>query len=280
MLILACAPLGNPGDATTRLREVITSAKFIAAEDSRKLTRLAHDLGIVYTGKVISYFEGNESERLDQLTEILESGEDLLVITDAGAPGVSDPGYRLIRAAIEKNIEIKVLPGPSAPVTALLLSGAPTDRFCFEGFTPRTSGTRKAWFEDLAEEERTIIFFEAPHRLKESLVDACEVFGVNRLGAICREMTKTYEETIRGTLGELLAWSTDREILGEITIVLHGFDASTKSYSGDELVNLVLERESAGMSRKDAIGIVAKQLDLPKRQVFDALVSHKSADKI
>ncbi len=280
MLILACAPLGNPGDATTRLREVITSAKFIAAEDSRKLTRLAHDLGIVYTGRVISYFEGNESERLDQLTEILESGEDLLVITDAGAPGVSDPGYRLIRAAIEKNIEIKVLPGPSAPVTALLLSGAPTDRFCFEGFTPRTSGTRKAWFEDLAEEERTIIFFEAPHRLKESLVDACEVFGVNRLGAICREMTKTYEETIRGTLGELLAWSTDREILGEITIVLHGFDASTKSYSGDELVNLVLERESAGMSRKDAIGIVAKQLDLPKRQVFDALVAHKSADKI
>jgi len=280
MLILACAPLGNPGDATTRLREVITSAKFIAAEDSRKLTRLAHDLGIVYTGKVISYFEGNESERLDQLTEILESGEDLLVITDAGAPGVSDPGYRLIRAAIEKNIEIKVLPGPSAPVTALLLSGAPTDRFCFEGFTPRTSGTRKAWFEDLAEEERTIIFFEAPHRLKESLVDACEVFGVNRLGAICREMTKTYEETIRGTVGELLAWSTDREILGEITIVLHGFDASTKSYSGDELVNLVLERESAGMSRKDAIGIVAKQLDLPKRQVFDALVAHKSADKI
>jgi len=280
MLILACAPLGNPGDATTRLREVITSAKFIAAEDSRKLTRLAHDLGIVYTGKVISYFEGNESERLDQLTEILESGEDLLVITDAGAPGVSDPGYRLIRAAIEKNIEIKVLPGPSAPVTALLLSGAPTDRFCFEGFTPRTSGTRKAWFEDLAEEERTIIFFEAPHRLKESLVDACEVFGVERLGAICREMTKTYEETIRGTLGELLAWSTDREILGEITIVLHGFDASSKSYSGDELVNLVLERESAGMSRKDAIGIVAKQLDLPKRQVFDALVAHKSADKI
>jgi 16S rRNA (cytidine1402-2'-O)-methyltransferase len=280
MLILACAPLGNPGDATTRLREVITSAKFIAAEDSRKLTRLAHDLGIVYTGKVISYFEGNESERLEQLTEILESGEDLLVITDAGAPGVSDPGYRLIRAAIEKNIEVKVLPGPSAPVTALLLSGAPTDRFCFEGFTPRTSGTRKAWFEDLAEEERTIIFFEAPHRLKESLVDACAAFGAERMGAICREMTKTYEETIRGTLGELLAWSTDREILGEITIVLHGFDASTKSYSGDELVTLVLERESAGMSRKDAIGIVAKQLDLPKRQVFDALVAHKSADKI
>ncbi len=280
MLILACAPLGNPGDATTRLREVITSAKFIAAEDSRKLTRLSHDLGIVYTGKVISYFEGNESERLEQLSEILESGEDLLVITDAGAPGVSDPGYRLIRAAIEKNIEIKVLPGPSAPVTALLLSGAPTDRFCFEGFTPRTSGTRKAWFEDLAEEERTIIFFEAPHRLKESLLDACDVFGNERMGAICREMTKTYEETIRGTLGELLAWSTDREILGEITVVLHGFDASSKSYSGDELVSMVLARESAGESRKDAISAVAKQLDLPKRQVFDALVAHKSADKI
>jgi 16S rRNA (cytidine1402-2'-O)-methyltransferase len=280
MLILACAPLGNPGDATTRLREVIVSAKFIAAEDSRKLTRLAHDLGIVYTGKVISYFEGNESERVEQLTEILKSGEDLLVITDAGAPGVSDPGYRLIRVAIEKNIEIKVLPGPSAPVTALLLSGAPTDRFCFEGFTPRTSGTRKAWFEDLAEEERTIIFFEAPHRLKESLIDACAVFGNERMGAICREMTKTYEETVRGTLGELLAWSIDREILGEITVVLHGFDASAKSYSGAELVSMVLDREKTGESRKDAISAVAKQLDLPKRQVFDALVAHKSADKI
>jgi 16S rRNA (cytidine1402-2'-O)-methyltransferase len=161
-----------------------------------------------------------------------------------------------------------------------LLSGAPTDRFCFEGFTPRTSGTRKAWFEDLAEEERTMIFFEAPHRLKESLLDACDVFGNERMGAICREMTKTYEETIRGTLGELLAWSTDREILGEITVVLHGFDASTKSYSGDELVSMVLARESAGESRKDAISAVAKQLDLPKRQVFDALVAHKSADKI
>ena len=185
MLILAAIPLGNPADASTNLREAIVNAKFIAAEDSRKFSRLCSDLGITYSAKVISFFEGNEIERLDELVAILESGSDLLVVTDAGMPGISDPGYRLARAAVEKNIKIKVLPGPSAVTTALLLSGLPSDRFCFEGFAPRTSGARKTWFENLANETRTIIFFEAPHRLLESLADAVSVFGPNRLGAIC-----------------------------------------------------------------------------------------------
>ena len=276
MLILACAPLGNPGDATDRLKKALVSATFIAAEDSRKLSRLAHDLGVVYTAKVISYFEGNESARLEQLTEILLSGEDLLVITDAGAPGVSDPGYRLIRAAIEHSIQVAVLPGPSAVTTALLLSGLPSDRFCFEGFPPRTSGARLSAFQALEHEERTMIFFEAPHRLKESLIDAVSVFGATRLGAICREMTKTYEETVRGTMAELLAWSDDREILGEITLVIGGFDRSLESYSDSDLVTLVAARESAGEARKDAIAQVAKELNLPKRQVFDAVVAFKN----
>ncbi len=279
MLILACGPLGNVGDTTSRIKSALESAPYIAAEDSRKLTRLAHDLGVRYSGKVISYFEGNESERIAQLTEILISGADLLVITDAGAPGVSDPGYRLIQSAIENGVPIQVLPGPSAVTTALLLSGLATDRFCFEGFSPRTAGARVTWYEKLASEERTIIFFEAPHRLQESLVDALSVFGPNRRGAICREMTKTYEETIRGSIQELLEWSSGRDILGEITVAIAGFDTSSQSYPRERLVEMVQARESAGISRKEAIALVAKELDLPKRMVFDAMVGSKAVGR-
>jgi 16S rRNA (cytidine1402-2'-O)-methyltransferase len=232
---------------------------------------------VVYTGEVISYFEGNEIERIDQLTQILISGQELLVITDAGAPGISDPGFRLIRAAIDNQVPISVLPGPSAVTTALLLSGLPTDRFCFEGFAPRTAGARASWYQDLVEEPRTIIYFEAPHRLQESLEDAVRVLGPDRQAAICREMTKTYEETVRGTLNELLTWSTGREILGEVTMVLDGFDASSRLYSEEELVRLVTAQVLAGEGRKEAIASVAKTLKLPKRTVFDAMVAEKSS---
>ena len=175
MLILAAIPLGNPGDASARLKEAITQVDFIAAEDSRRFGRLCAELGITYEAKIYSFFEGNENERLEPLLEILSSGKDLLVVTDAGMPGISDPGYRLTREAIARDIPIRVLPGPSAVTTALLYSGLPTDRFCFEGFLPRTSGARITALEKLEEEERTMIFFEAPHRLEESLVDAISV---------------------------------------------------------------------------------------------------------
>jgi 16S rRNA (cytidine1402-2'-O)-methyltransferase len=280
MLILAAIPLGNPDDASTNLREAIVGAKYIAAEDSRKFSRLCSDLGITYSAKIISFFEGNEIERLDELVAILESGSDLLVVTDAGMPGISDPGYRLARAAVAKNIKIKVLPGPSAVTTALLLSGLPSDRFCFEGFAPRTSGARKTWFENLANETRTIIFFEAPHRLLESLADAVSVFGPNRLGAICREMTKTYEEVIRGDLETLHNWAAATEILGEITLVIAGFDPDSRQFTEADLIAEVLKQEAAGITRKEAITEVARITGRAKREVFDAMVTHKSQDRV
>jgi 16S rRNA (cytidine1402-2'-O)-methyltransferase len=280
MLILAAIPLGNPGDASMNLREAIVGAKFIAAEDSRKFSRLCSDLGITYSAKIISFFEGNEIERLNELVAILESGSDLLVVTDAGMPGISDPGYRLARAAVEKNIKIKVLPGPSAVTTALLLSGLPSDRFCFEGFAPRTGGARTTWFENLANETRTIIFFEAPHRLLESLADAVSVFGPNRLGAICREMTKTYEEVIRGDLETLHNWAAATEILGEITLVIAGFDPDSRQFTEADLIAEVLKQEAAGISRKEAIAEVARITGRAKREVFDAMVTYKSQDRV
>ena len=280
MLILAAIPLGNPADASTNLREAIVCAKYIAAEDSRKFSRLCSDLAVTHSAKIISFFEGNEIERLDELVKIMESGSDLLVVTDAGMPGISDPGYRLVRAAIAKNIKIKVLPGPSAVTTALLLSGLPSDRFCFEGFAPRTGGARESWFENLANEERTIILFEAPHRLLECLADAKSVFGPDRLGAICREMTKTYEEVIRGDLETLHNWAATTEILGEITLVIAGFDPDSREFSATDLIAAVLKQEAAGISRKDAIAEVAKLTGVAKREVFDAMVTFKSQDRL
>ncbi len=280
MLILAAIPLGNPGDATTRLKEAIASAEFIAAEDSRRFGRLCAELGVHYEAKVYSFFEGNENERLEPLLEILTSGKDLLVVTDAGMPGISDPGYRLTREAIARDIPIRVLPGPSAVTTALLFSGLPTDRFCFEGFLPRTSGARITALEKLAREERTMIFFEAPHRLLESLQDIQSVLGDDRLGAICREMTKTYEETIRGSIEELTLWAKDHEVLGEITLVIAGFDASQVIHTAADLVEMVLAREGQGESRKEAIAEVAKVTGIGKREVFDVMVAHKGAGRM
>ena len=278
VLILAAIPLGNPGDASARLKESIESVEFVAAEDSRRFTRLCQDLGIRHQAKVISFFEGNEIERLDGLIEILESGKDLLVVTDAGMPGISDPGYRLAREAVERNIQIQVLPGPSAVTTALLLSGLPSATFCFDGFPPRTPGARLAWFSERAEEERTVIIFEAPHRLIESLGDMKSALGGDRKVAVCREMTKTYEEVARGTISEIIEWANSKEILGEITVVIEGYNPDLREYSDEEIVAKVLAREFAGELRKEAIVAVAKEIGVAKRIVFDVMVQQK--DKI
>jgi len=280
MLILACLPIGDVSDASAHLIQVISNAEYVAAEDSRKFARLCQDLEIKHSAKVISFFEGNENEKIEELSLILKSGKDILVVTDAGVPAISDPGYRLIRAALSEKIQIKVLPGPSAVTTALLLSGLPTDRFCFEGFPPRTSGSRVKWFTDLRQEERTIIFFEAPHRIIQSLTDAGSAFGLDRNGAVCREMSKHYEEVVRGSISELITWANSKEILGELTVVIEGFDPSSRQFSVEDLIKLVLAHEDAGESRKSAIALVAKENSVSKRVVFDAMVTHKSGDKI
>lgn len=279
-LILAATPLGNPGDASTRLRKAIESATIVAAEDSRKFRRLCKDLGLGFKGRVISFFEGNEEERTAEILTILSSGSSVLVVSDAGMPTISDPGFRLMRDAIEQGISVAVIPGPSAVTMAIALSGLPTDRFVFEGFSPRTKGARQKFFENLRNEERTVIWFEAPHRLADSLEDAVLVFGESRRGAICREMTKRYEETIRATLGELLNWAQGNEVLGEITMVLEGAPTHAAEVTAAGIVVRVKEYEAAGMDRKSAIATVAEEFSLPKRTIFSAMVESKSTSKI
>jgi 16S rRNA (cytidine1402-2'-O)-methyltransferase len=271
-LVLAATPLGNPLDASARLKKAIESAEIIAAEDSRRFHRLASDLEVTFTARIISFFEGNEKERTSEILTLLREGKEVLVVTDAGMPTISDPGFRLMRDAIAENLPTVVIPGPSAPLMAIALSGLPTDRFTFEGFAPRAQGARRAFYEKLRFEERTIVTFEAPHRLLESLIDAASVLGENRKAAICREMTKTYEETIRGTIAELIAWAQSREILGEITLVFAGIEAGSEIRTADDAVARVREYEAAGMDRKGAIATVAEEFDLPKKIVYAAVV--------
>ena len=271
-LILAATPLGNPGDASPRLKSAIENASIIAAEDSRRFHRLCADIDVTFTARVLSFFEGNEIDRTRELISELKSGATVLVVSDAGMPTISDPGFRLMRDAIAEGIEVSVLPGPSAVTMSVALSGLPTDRFSFEGFPPRTAGARIATFEKLRFEERTMVFFEAPHRLADSLVDAVTVFGADRLGAICREMTKRYEETIRGNLGELSAWASTNEVLGEITLVIAGAATDSASLTAADMVGRVREFEAAGMDRKSAIATVAEEFGIAKRLVYAAVV--------
>ena len=271
-LTLAATPLGNPGDASPRLKDAIANAEVIAAEDSRRFHRLCSDIEVTFTGRVLSFFEGNEEDRTRELLSELKSGAQVLVVSDAGMPTISDPGFRLMRDAIAEGIEVSVIPGPSAVTMAVALSGLPTDRFSFEGFPPRTAGARLATFEKLRFEERTMVFFEAPHRLVDSLLDCVNVFGPDRQAAICREMTKRYEETIRGNLKELSTWATSNEVLGEITLVIAGAVTDSASLTAADMVARVREFESAGMDRKGAIATVADEFGIAKRLVYAAVV--------
>jgi len=276
-VILAAAPLGNPADASARFRRALAETAVIAAEDTRRLRRLCADLGVEPTGRVVSFFEGNEVSRVPQLLEALRGGDDVLVVTDAGMPSVSDPGYRLVAAAIAEDVAVTVLPGPSAVLAALAVSGLPVDRFCFEGFLPRRAGARTSALEELSGEARTMIFFEAPHRLADTLAAMVEVFGEGRPGAICREISKTYEETVRAPLAELAQWARS-EPRGEITIVVGGAAEPAAAPDAALLAALVdVAEKVGGQSRKDAIASVAREHGVAKRVVFEAVVAAKAA---
>jgi len=276
VILFAGTPLGNAEDASGRLAAAIASADLIAAEDTRKFRALAERMRVQPRGKVVSHFEANESVRLQELVDAAAHGSTVLVLTDAGMPSVSDPGYRLVRAAIDADVPITVLPGPSAVTTALVLSGLPVDRFCFEGFLPRKSSERGTRLARLADETRTMVFFEAPHRLAESLQAMAAAFGANRPAAVCRELTKTYEEVLRGTLVELIG-AVGEGVRGEITVVVAGANAEDLRVARglvdeSDWVRAVAEREASGMSRRDAIAEVAKAAARPRREVYDAVI--------
>jgi 16S rRNA (cytidine1402-2'-O)-methyltransferase len=251
---------------------VLGAADIVAAEDTRRLRRLTSELGIVVGGRVTSFFEGNERERTPELVAALVEGQTVVVVTDAGMPSVSDPGYRLVAAAIEAGVDVTAVPGPSAVLTALALSGLPVDRFSFEGFLPRKAGERSKVLADLAQERRTMVFFEAPHRLAVSLEAMAEAFGADRRTAVCRELTKTYEEVKRGPVGELATWAAEG-VRGEITVVVAGVDPSARQLGPEELAAEVAVDEEAGTPRKQAISDVAKRYGVPKRTVYDAVLA-------
>ncbi|WP_309243633.1 16S rRNA (cytidine(1402)-2'-O)-methyltransferase [Streptomyces sp. CAI-85] len=279
ILVLAGTPIGDLSDAPPRLAEELAGADVVAAEDTRRLRRLTQGLGVTPKGRVVSYFEGNESARTPELVEDLLGGARVLLVTDAGMPSVSDPGYRLVAAAVEQGIKVTAVPGPSAVLTALALSGLPVDRFCFEGFLPRKAGERLSRLREVADERRTLVYFEAPHRLDDTLAAMAEVFGTDRRAAVCRELTKTYEEIRRGPLGELAEWAA-QGVRGEITVVVSGApERGPEELDAAELVRRVRAREEAGEHRKEAISAVAAEAGLPKRQVFDAVVAAKGAGK-
>ena len=280
LIMLAATPVGNAGDASARLVDALAMSDVIAAEDTRRLRALLSRLDVEPQGQIVSFYEGNESARVPELIERAAAGARVLVVTDAGMPSISDPGFRLVREAHESDVDITCLPGPSAALAALVLSGLPVARFAFEGFLPRKDGDRRRRLASLATEERTMVFFEAPHRLDVSVRDMADAFGVDRRAAVCRELTKTYEEVKRDSLGELARWA-EGEVRGEITIVVAGASDDERrdaSGSGDDeaIAAAVRDRMDAGASRKEAAAEVADQAGLSKRYVYD--VSLRTVD--
>ncbi|QZY29610.1 16S rRNA (cytidine(1402)-2'-O)-methyltransferase [Nocardioides coralli] len=270
-LVLAATPIGRVEDAPPRLAAELRDADVVAAEDTRRLRRLCRDLAVEPAGRVVSYFEGNEAARTPALVESLLGGERVLLVTDAGMPSVSDPGYRLVAAAVAAGVDVTAVPGPSAVLTALAVSGLPVDRFCFEGFLPRKAGERARRLAGLASEERTLVFFEAPHRTEAALAALAEAFGGDRSAAVCRELTKTHEEVRRGPLAELVTWAA-AGVRGEVTIVVTGADPTASAPTDPAgYREAVAEREAAGTPRKEAILEVARAAGVPKREVYDAV---------
>ncbi len=278
-LVLAGTPLGNPADAPARLADLLAAADLVAAEDTRRLARLLSDLGVHREGPVVSFYEDVETQRLPRLLEVLAGGGTVALVTDAGMPSVSDPGYRAARAALDAGHRVTAVPGPSAVTTALAVSGLPCDRFCFEGFLPRRGAERRARLDELADEPRTLVLFESPHRLAATLSDLADAFGPDRPAAVCRELSKTFEEVRRGGLAELAGWAGGG-VRGEITVVVQGGQRVRGEAVGAEpLAARVAALELAGTPRKEAIATVAHVTGTPRRVVYDAVVASRSAQR-
>jgi 16S rRNA (cytidine1402-2'-O)-methyltransferase len=271
-LILAATPLGDVRDASPRLAEALAEADVIAAEDTRRLRTLTTALGVTPRGRVVSFYEDVETARLPKLLESLRAGETVVLVTDAGMPSVSDPGFRLVSACVAEDLPVTCFPGPSAVTTALALSGLPCDRFCFEGFAPRKPGERTKWLSSLRAEPRTAVFFESPHRLASLLADAASVLGDSRQAAVCRELTKTYEEVKRGTLSSLAEWASEG-VRGEITVVLSG--AEPRQVSVAHLVDEVSARVASGERLKSAAAEVAEATGVSKKELYDAVLASR-----
>lgn len=269
-LVLAATPIGDPRDAAPRLGAELTGADVIAAEDTRRLKRLLAELSVVPTGSVLSYHEHNEASRTPELVERLTAGARVVVVTDAGMPSVSDPGYRLVAAAVEAGIRVTCVPGPSAVLMALAVSGLPVDRFCFDGFLPRRPGEKARVLAEAADERRTMVFFEAPHRLAATLAAMAVAFGRDRRAAVCRELTKTYEEVRRGTVAELAEWARDGA-RGEITVVVAG--AQRQAASLDDALDGIRERVAAGERLTQVCADVAARTGLSRKELYDAAVA-------
>lgn len=275
MLILAATPIGNLADASPRLVEAMTQSKFIAAEDTRSLLKLANSLGIKLNARLFSLHEHNEGDRLSQILEIAQD-EQVLVVSDAGMPTVSDPGFLLVRAAVAAGVEVTVIPGPSAVLSALAVSGLPTDRFTFEGFLPRKQGDRRKMFASLAREPRTMVFFESPHRILESLQDAVLELGADRAATVSRELTKKFEHTERGTLARLVEWAAT-EPKGEMVLVVAG--AVAEVVKVEDLVDQVLALTSEGAGLKDAVAEIAAAAGASKGDLYQLVLERRKALK-
>ena len=276
VLVLAGTPIGAASDASPRLRSELETADIVAAEDTRRLRQLATRLGVTVAGRLVSYYDATEAARTPELLDAIRSGQRVVLVTDAGMPLVSDPGYRLVAAAAAAGLRVTVAPGPSAVIAALAVSGLPADRFCFEGFLPRKSGERQSRLTELAAERRTLVFFESPRRLGATLADLATAFGVDRPAAVCRELTKTYEEVVRGPLSELAQWASG-DVLGEITLVVGGAAERTLGTEPADLAAAVATYEAGGLSRKEAIAAVVADSGAPRRTVFDAVVAAKQS---
>jgi 16S rRNA (cytidine1402-2'-O)-methyltransferase len=268
-LLVAATPIGNPADATGRLKDALASVDVVAAEDTRRVRRLAAALGIRIAGRVVSYYDAVERARTDSLLTDLRSGSTVLLLSDAGTPLVSDPGHRLVTAAVAEGIPVHALPGPSAVLAALAVAGLPVDRWCFEGFLPRKAGERRARLSELAPDPRATVFFEAPHRLTATLTDLAASYGADRAACVCRELTKTHEEVRRAPLGELVAWA-GHGVRGEITIVVAGAPRPVSRASAGDLYAEVAGLVADGMTRRDAVDAVAAEHGISRREVYAA----------